>query len=242
MLADKTLRTFLDELASSAPAPGGGSVAALLPATVLSSGAPAVGQIGDAMAAIYTFYASEGDFVELTLAASGPLEQEGMLILTDADLGEVAVSTEGNLRQAITRDGLYTVIVTRQGDERLDRALHGLTRAMIANMVVGVTKGYEKALDIIGVGYGAKLQGKQLALTVGYADTRLLPIPEGVKVELPTATRVVVKGPDKQAVGDFAARVRKVRKPEPYQGKGIRYVDEVVRRKAGKAFAGTAGG
>jgi hypothetical protein len=93
----------------------GGSVAALLPATVLSSGVPAVGQIGDAMAAIYTFYASEGDFVELTLAASGPLEQEGMLILTDADLGEIAVNTEGNLRQAITRDGLYAVIVTRQG-------------------------------------------------------------------------------------------------------------------------------
>jgi large subunit ribosomal protein L6 len=139
-------------------------------------------------------------------------------------------------------DAAKKVIVTRQGDERLDRALHGLTRAMIANMVLGVTKGYEKALEIVGVGYGAKLQGKQLALTVGYADTRLLPIPEGVKVELPTATRVVVKGPDKQAVGDFAARVRKVRKPEPYQGKGIRYVDEVVRRKAGKAFAGTAGG
>lgn len=134
------------------------------------------------------------------------------------------------------------IIVTRDGDARLSRALHGLTRAMIANMVVGVTKGYEKTLEIVGVGYGAKIQGRQLALTVGYADTRMLAIPEGVIVETPSATRVVVKGPDKQKIGDFAARVRKVRKPEPYQGKGIRYSNEVVRRKAGKAFAGTAGG
>ncbi len=96
-------------------APAGGSVVALLPAVALSSGMPAVGQIGDAMAAIYTFYASEGDFVELTLTASGPLDQEGILILADADLGEIAVSTEGNLRQVITQDGLYTVIVSRQG-------------------------------------------------------------------------------------------------------------------------------
>lgn len=134
------------------------------------------------------------------------------------------------------------IVVTRDGDSRLARALHGLTRAMIANMVVGVTKGYEKSLEIVGVGYGAKLQGRLLALTVGYADTRLVSIPDGVIVELPSATRVIIKGPDKQKVGDFAARARKVRKPEPYQGKGIRYSNEVVRRKAGKAFAGTAGG
>ena len=131
------------------------------------------------------------------------------------------------------------LIVTRQDDARLSRSLHGLTRALLASLVVGVTKGYVKALEIVGVGYGAKLQGRTLSLNVGYADTRMLTVPEGVTVELPSTTRIIVKGPDKQAVGDFAARTRAVRKPEPYQGKGIRYSGEVVRRKAGKAFAGT---
>ena len=139
-------------------------------------------------------------------------------------------------------EGKQQIVVTRDGDERLSRSLHGLTRSLLANMVLGVTKGYQKTLEIIGVGYGAKLQGKQLALNVGYADTRLLTIPEGVQTELPNATRVVVKGADKQVVGDFAARIRKVRPCEPYQGKGIKYSDEVIRRKAGKAFAGAGGG
>ena len=132
------------------------------------------------------------------------------------------------------------LVVTRHADDRAGRAYHGLTRALLANMVQGVTKGYEKALEIIGVGYNAKLQGKQVALTVGYADVRVLDIPQGVTVELRTPTQIVIKGPDRQVVGDFAARMRAVRKPEPYQGKGIRYKGEVVRRKAGKAFAGTA--
>jgi len=132
------------------------------------------------------------------------------------------------------------LVVTRSGDDRLSRALHGLTRAMVANMVEGVTKGYRKALEIIGVGYTAKLQGKNLVLAVGYANVPTLPIPEGLKVALPAPTQIVITGADKQMVGEFAARVRAVRKPEPYQGKGIRYVGEVVRRKAGKAFAGTA--
>jgi len=131
------------------------------------------------------------------------------------------------------------VVITRGDDSRTARALHGLTRALVANMVEGVTKGFQKSLEIVGVGYNAKLQGRSIALTVGYADTRLLEIPDGVTVELPSATRIIVKGPDKQKVGDLAARIRKVRTPEPYQGKGIRYTDEVVRRKAGKAFAGT---
>lgn len=131
------------------------------------------------------------------------------------------------------------IVVTRRDDQRQSRALHGLTRALVANMVTGVTKGFERVLEIVGVGYTARLQGRELALTVGYADTRMLQLPDGVTVELPSPTRIVVRGADKQAVGDFAARTRAVRKPEPYQGKGIRYSGEVVRRKAGKAFAGT---
>lgn len=133
------------------------------------------------------------------------------------------------------------IVVARQDDERMSRSLHGLTRSLIANMVEGVTKGYQKGIEIVGVGYVAKLQGKQLALNVGYADTRLLDVPLGITLEVQTPQRLLVKGCDKQVVGDFAARIRRVRKPEPYQGKGIRYLGEVVRRKAGKAFAGTGG-
>jgi large subunit ribosomal protein L6 len=134
------------------------------------------------------------------------------------------------------------ITFTRQGDERLSRSLHGLTRSLVANMVEGVTNGYQKTLEINGVGYSAKQQGRDVALNVGYADVKLLQIPDGVTVDFPSATRVVVKGADKQVVGDFAARIRKVRPCEPYQGKGIKYSDEIIRRKAGKAFAGAGGG
>jgi large subunit ribosomal protein L6 len=129
------------------------------------------------------------------------------------------------------------VLVTRPSDERDHRALHGLTRSLIANMVQGVTTGYTKKLEIVGVGYQAQLRGgKTLALQVGYANQIVLEAPEGVKVVVPDPTHVTISGPDKQAVGQFAAVVRKVRPPEPYKGKGIRYEGEAVRRKAGKAF------
>ena len=126
--------------------------------------------------------------------------------------------------------------VSRPDDQRQNRALHGLTRALIANMVQGVQTPFEKRLEIQGVGYQATLQGKELALQVGFANTIKLPVPSGVTCELPAATQIVVKGADKHAVGQFAANIRQVRPPEPYKGKGIRYSDEVVRRKAGKAF------
>jgi large subunit ribosomal protein L6 len=129
------------------------------------------------------------------------------------------------------------VLVTRGDDERLSRALHGLTRSLIANMVEGVTTGYTKKLEIVGVGYQAQLtKANTVALQVGYANQVVLEAPPGVSVTVPDATHVVITGPDKQAVGQFAAVVRKVRPPEPYKGKGIRYEGEVVRRKAGKAF------
>jgi large subunit ribosomal protein L6 len=127
------------------------------------------------------------------------------------------------------------VQVERSSDERLTRALHGLTRAMIQNMVVGVTKEYEKKLEIVGVGYLAAIQGKILQLRVGFAHEVHKPIPAGLAVTCPDQTHIVIKGVDKQLVGQFAAEVRSVRKPEPYKGKGIRYDGEVVRRKAGKA-------
>jgi large subunit ribosomal protein L6 len=125
--------------------------------------------------------------------------------------------------------------VTRDNESRQSRALHGLTRAMIQNMVDGVTKGYEKKLEIVGVGYLAALQGNNLQLRVGFANEVHKPIPAGLKVTCPDQTHIVIKGVDKQKVGQFAAEVRSVRKPEPYKGKGIRYDGEVVRRKAGKA-------
>lgn len=129
-----------------------------------------------------------------------------------------------------------TLTVSRCDDERLSRALHGLTRALLANMMVGVTAGYEKRLEIQGVGYLAALQGKTLQLRVGLANELQVPIPEGVNVTVPDQQHVVIKGIDKQKVGHFAAAVRALRKPEPYKGKGIRYLGENVRRKQGKAM------
>jgi large subunit ribosomal protein L6 len=127
--------------------------------------------------------------------------------------------------------------VNRRDDERLSRALHGLTRSLVANMVQGVTAGYTKKLEIVGVGYQAQLKkANTIALQVGYANQVVLEAPPGVTVTLTDPTHVVITGADKQAVGQFAAIIRKVRPPEPYKGKGIRYEGEAVRRKAGKAF------
>jgi large subunit ribosomal protein L6 len=130
--------------------------------------------------------------------------------------------------------------ITRPNDERLNRALHGLTRSLIANMVEGVTKGFEKRLRIEGIGYQARMDKKALVLTVGYANAIEMKPPEGVAVELTDPTTIIIRGPDKQKVGQFAAEVRKVRKPEPYKGKGIRYENEQVRRKEGKSFTSGA--
>jgi len=126
------------------------------------------------------------------------------------------------------------VSVSRPTDRGPDRALHGLTRTLIANMVEGVTKGFEKHLEIQGVGYRAALKGEDLELAVGYSHTVTIRPRPGVSFEVPIPTQIIVKGTDKQRVGQTAAEVRKVRPPEPYKGKGIRYRDEQVRRKVGK--------
>ena len=130
--------------------------------------------------------------------------------------------------------------VARPSDVGEHRALHGLTRSLIANMVRGVSEGFEKKLEIVGVGYNARVQGSDLVLNVGYSHPVTLSPPEGVAVEAPAPTQIVIRGADKQRVGQFAAEVRKVRKPEPYKGKGIRYEDEQIRRKAGKSFSSGA--
>lgn len=126
------------------------------------------------------------------------------------------------------------VLCARQSDDRSIRAYHGLTRALINNMLVGVTQGYEKRLEIQGVGYLGAIAGDTLQLRVGFANEVHMKIPKGLDVKCPDQTHIVIKGTDKQAVGQFAAEVRSVRKPEPYKGKGIRYEGEQVRRKAGK--------
>jgi large subunit ribosomal protein L6 len=127
-----------------------------------------------------------------------------------------------------------SVTVTRPTERGDDRALHGLTRTLIANMVEGVTKGFEKRLELQGVGYRAALQGTDLRLDVGYSHPVVMKAPQGITFEVPTPTEIVVKGVDKQQVGQTAAEVRRVRPPEPYKGKGIRYRGEYVRRKVGK--------
>ncbi|MEO0966381.1 MAG: 50S ribosomal protein L6 [Planctomycetota bacterium] len=129
------------------------------------------------------------------------------------------------------------VVVERHGDSKTARAMHGLTRSLVANMIEGVVNGYKKQLEIVGVGWNAAVKGKTVELNVGYADTRKVPVPDGVLVEV-KGQDITVTGPDKQLVGQTAAAIRAHKKPEPYNGKGIKYKDEVILRKAGKAFAG----
>ncbi|MBU7007448.1 50S ribosomal protein L6 [Phosphitispora fastidiosa] len=127
------------------------------------------------------------------------------------------------------------LLVKRPSEEKFHKSLHGLTRSLINNMVEGVTKGFQKSLDLVGVGYRAAKQGNKLVLTVGYSHPVEIEPKEGIEIEVPAATKVIVKGADKEAVGALAANIRKVRPPEPYKGKGIKYDTERIRRKAGKA-------
>lgn len=135
---------------------------------------------------------------------------------------------------AVSRDEDGTLHVSRPNDERNSRALHGLTRSLLANMVTGVTTGYEKAMEIHGVGYRVQARGGDLEFALGYSHPVPVKAPEGVSFEVTGPTRFVVRGIDKQVVGEVAANIRKLRRPDPYKGKGVRYAGEVVRRKVGK--------
>ena len=127
------------------------------------------------------------------------------------------------------------VVVTRPSDDKMHKSLHGLTRTLIDNMVVGVTEGFKKELEVNGVGYRAAKQGKDLVMNLGFSHQVIMPEPEGITIEVPAPNKIIVSGADKQAVGQFAAEIRDKRRPEPYKGKGIKYVDEVIIRKEGKA-------
>jgi large subunit ribosomal protein L6 len=162
-------------------------------------------------------------------------------VIVSLDPGRVTVSgPKGELRQElpqrmqIAQEDDGTITVTRPTERGEDRALHGLTRTLIANMVQGVTEGFEKKLEIQGVGYRAALAGENLELQVGFSHSVRITPREGISFEVPVPTQVVVRGIDKQVVGQTAAEIRKVRPPEPYKGKGIRYEGEFVRRKVGK--------
>jgi large subunit ribosomal protein L6 len=161
-------------------------------------------------------------------------------VSVDVGAGTVAVKgPKGELNQEVSPDMTVAVddgvlTVARPTDRGEHRALHGLTRSLIANMVQGVTDGYQKTLEIQGVGYRARLQGKALELSVGYSHPVQMQAPDGIEFEVPQPTQVIVRGIDKQLVGETAARIRRVRPPEPYKGKGIRYDGEHVRRKVGK--------
>lgn len=130
------------------------------------------------------------------------------------------------------------IVVTRPSDDKEDRSLHGLTRTLISNMVEGVTTGFKKELEINGVGYRASKEGKNLVMVLGYSHKVVMPEIENISIEVLGPNKIIISGPDKQVVGQFAAKVREKRKPEPYKGKGIKYVDEVIIRKEGKAGKG----
>jgi large subunit ribosomal protein L6 len=157
---------------------------------------------------------------------------EGNVVSVKGPRGSLTQTMHPDMR-IVQEDGV--IRVERPDDEGAHRSLHGLTRSLLANMVDGVTKGFEKRLQIIGVGYRAAMRGGDLEIAVGYSHPVAVPQPDGIEFEVPTPTQIVVRGNDKQLVGEVAANIRKIRKPEPYKGKGIRYEGEYVRKKAGKA-------
>lgn len=147
---------------------------------------------------------------------------------------------KGSLTQEIPSDITVEqedgqLMVSRPSDNKQHRAFHGLSRALIANMVEGVTNGFEKKLELVGVGYRAQMQGSKLVLSIGFSHPVEIEAPEGIQFEVPAVTKITVKGIDKQLVGNTAAHIRAIRKPEPYKGKGIKYENETIRRKAGKS-------
>ncbi|MFY9139656.1 MAG: 50S ribosomal protein L6 [Thermacetogeniaceae bacterium] len=168
----------------------------------------------------------------VTVPAGVEVNVKDHLITVKGPKGELINKIHPDMQVSV-EDG--QVFVTRPSDDKQHRALHGLTRALVQNMVDGVTKGFSKTLELVGVGYRAALQGKKLVLTIGYSHQVEIEPEDGLEIEVPAANKIIVKGIDKEKVGALAAKIRAVREPEPYKGKGIKYEDEVIRRKAGKA-------
>ena len=173
----------------------------------------------------------------VTLVKGVKFSAAGQLVKMEGPKGKLELNVHPAIK--VAHDAAKNeLVVTRPNDEKQSKALHGLVRSLLANMVTGVTEGYKKSLEIQGVGYKAEQKGKNLVLSVGYANTITKAIPAGVTVQLEGPTKIHITGPDKQLVGQFASDLRRVRKPEPYKGKGIRYEGEKVKIKPGKAFAG----
>ncbi|MFZ4078871.1 MAG: 50S ribosomal protein L6 [Microbacteriaceae bacterium] len=157
---------------------------------------------------------------------------DGQNVTVKGPKGELSLVVSNPIRVAIEDN---QVVVTRPDDERVSRSLHGLTRTLIANQIIGVTAGYEKGLEVVGTGYRVAAKGSSLEFALGYSHSITVDPPAGITFEVEGNNKLTVKGIDKQAVGEVAANIRKLRKPEPYKGKGVRYAGEVVRRKAGKS-------
>ncbi len=175
----------------------------------------------------------------LKLAKGVSLTSDAGTITVKGPKGSVKFTSPGSVKIVVDGD---TVKVERVGDAKHDRACHGLVRSVLENNIAGVQTPYVRILDIQGVGYQAAKKGKQLGLKVGFSNEVLIDVPEGLTIDLPSATRVVVTGCDLQQVGQFAAKVRSTRPPEPYNGKGIKYENERIQRKAGKSFASAGAG
>ena len=171
----------------------------------------------------------------IEIPAGVDVQIDGTLITVKGPKGTLSRNVHPNM--IVEKDG-NTITVSRPNDDKMNRSLHGLTRTLINNMVVGTNESYKKELEVNGVGYRCEVKGNVLTLKIGYSHDVVMTAPEGVTIEVPNPNKVVVSGPDKQVVGQFAANIREKRPPEPYKGKGIKYVDEHIRRKEGKAGKG----
>jgi large subunit ribosomal protein L6 len=171
----------------------------------------------------------------IVIPAGVDVKIDGSTVTVKGPKGTLSRAVHQNMNVAVDNG---VINVTRPNDEKLNRSLHGLTRTLVANMVEGVEKGFSKELEINGVGYRAAKQGKDLVLNIGYSHQVVVSEVDGITIEVPSPNKIVISGPDKQKVGQFAAQVREKRPPEPYKGKGIKYVDEHIRRKEGKAGKG----
>jgi large subunit ribosomal protein L6 len=159
------------------------------------------------------------------------VQVEGLTVRAEGPKGKLAQPVPAGLTPRVA-DG--TIVIERQGEDRRVRALHGLARALVANMVAGVKDGFERKLEIVGIGYRAQMQGKSIQLALGYSHPVLFPLPDGITAEIDKQTAITLRGADKAVLGQTAAKLRALREPDPYKGKGIRYAGEVVRRKVGK--------